>query len=171
MRRARVAPIHHIHRPVGTGLTIDRTESDVIGFHQRSTKRAFPTRAVALEAVPVDGARKQIARDICALELFGQRGALIHDAAASHVAAFEAAHRHVFEVSVGMWIVQWPVLGETFYIIRALHLMQADLLTEIRSSNDLAFFVKIETPGVATTFAEQLELARDGVVTPDALLK
>src|SRR5205823_4931796 len=42
---------------------------------------------------------------------------------------------------------------------------------EICPGDDIAVFVEVESPGVAAAFREQLELARDRMVAPDALLK
>src|SRR5206468_4050193 len=64
-----------------------------------------------------------------------------------------------------------PVFAETLNIISALHLVQPDLLAEIGPGDDVPMFVEVEAPGIAAAFREQLELARDRMVTPDALLK
>src|SRR5439155_25087807 len=131
----------------------------------------FETRSVAFEHVPVDRVCQQIARDVGAVETVRKRATLVDDSAAGDVAAFEPGVGNVIEVTERIRIMQGPVFAETLDIISALHLVQPDLLAEIGPGDDVPMFVEVEAPGIAAAFREQLKLARDRVVTPDALVK
>ena len=96
---------------------------------------------------------------------------MIDDSAAGDMAAFEAGVGNVVEITERVGIVQRAVFAEAFDVVAALHLVQPDLLAEIGPRNDVAVLVEIEAPGVAAAFREQLELARERMIPPDALLK
>src|SRR5437870_3150177 len=87
------------------------------------------------------------------------------------MAAFEPGVGDMIEVAECVRIVQRPVLAESFDVVASLHLVQSDLLAEIRSRDDVAVLVEIESPGITSPFGEKLELMRERMVTPDALLK
>jgi len=78
---------------------------------------------------------------------------------------------HVFEVAIGVRIVQRAMLGEAFDVVGSLHLVQADDVAGIGARHYVAVAVEVESPGVAAPFAEQLEAFGGRVVAPDALLK
>ena len=49
--------------------------------------------------------------------------------------------------------------------------MQANFFAEVRARDDLAVLIEVQAPGVAAALTEQLEGARDRMITPDALLE
>ena len=55
---------------------------------------------------------QQIASDVLALKRFGKRIALIHAAADGHVPAAKVLMRSMFEVAVGMRVVQCSMFSE-----------------------------------------------------------
>src|SRR5438445_3157522 len=132
---------------------------------------ASETGAIALEHMPINRVGQQIARNVSAVELCWKSAALINDSAIRDMTAFETFVRNVVEVTEGVGIMQRAVFAEPFDVVSALHLMQPDLFAEIRPCNDIAVFVEIESPRVSAAFREQFELTRDGMITPDALLK
>src|SRR6267154_4966538 len=121
--------------------------------------------------MPIDCVREQITRYVNAVELRWKSASLIDDSAIRDVAAFEPGGRNLIAVAERVRIVQRPVFAEAFDIVAALHLVQSDLLAEVCSRDDVAVLVEIESPGVAAPFGEQLELMRERMVTPDALLE
>src|SRR5207249_12235598 len=131
----------------------------------------FEAGAVSFKRVPINRVRQEVPRDIGAVERRRKRAALIENPSAGDVAALEAVVWNVIEVTERVGIVQRAVFAEAFDVISSLHLVQRDLLAEIRSRDEVAVSVEIDPPGVAAAFREQLKFARERVITPDALLK
>src|SRR5439155_2994577 len=171
MSRPLVIPVRDVNRAVRATRAIHRPKPDIVRGQQLAAETALETGPVAFQDMPIHRVGEQITRDVNAVELRWKSASLIDDSAIRDVAAFEPGVRDMIEVAERVRIVQRPVFAETFDIVAALHLVQPDLLAEIRSRDDVAVFVEIESPGVATPFGEQLELMRERMVTPDALLK
>src|SRR5439155_10108079 len=114
---------------------------------------------------------EQIAGDVLAAEAGRERVASIDDATDGDVSATRIAMRHVLEITVSVGIVQRPVLAERLPVVAALHAVQHVNAAVVRAVEQIAVLVEIEAPGVATPLAEQLELVRDWMIAPDALLK
>src|SRR5262249_25624655 len=55
--------------------------------------------------------------------------------------------------------------------IRTLHAVEMTIGAEICAVNQFAVGIEVQSPGVAATLAEKLELMRQRMVAPDALLK
>src|SRR5262249_15056127 len=113
----------------------------------------------------------EIASDVLAAELSRERIALIDDTADSDVSAARIAVRHVLEVTVGIRIVQGPVLAERLPVVAALDTMQHVNAAVVRTIEEVTVLVEIEAPRVAAPLAEQLELVRDRMITPNTLLE
>ena len=63
------------------------------------------------------------------------------------------------------------MLAEALPVITALHAVQHPIRAEIGRIDQFAILIEIEAPGIAATFAEQLEAACDRMIAPHALLK
>ena len=171
MSRPLVIPVRDVNRAVRATRAIHWPKPDIVRGQQLAAETALETGPVAFQDMPIDCVGEQITRDVNAVELRWKSASLIEDSAIRDVAAFEPGVRDMIEVAERVRIVQRPVFAETFDIVAALHLVEPDLLAEIRSRDDVAVLVEIESPGVAAPFGEKLELMRERMVTPNALLK
>ena len=75
--------------------------------------------------------------------LLGKRAALIDDAAARDVPALEAGIGDVLEIAVGVRILQLAVLGESFDVVGALHLVQHGGIAPVGAGDHVAVPVEI----------------------------
>src|SRR5262245_11671737 len=75
------------------------------------------------------------------------------------------------EVPVSMRVVQRAMFLEALDVVGTLHLVEHRVAAPVGASDGVAVLVEIETPGVATPFTKQLELLRERVIAPDALLE
>src|SRR5262249_46521732 len=102
-----------------------------------------------LDDVPVQGVGQQVAGDVDVLELLGERAATVDNAAAGYVAPLKALVRHVLEVTVGVWVLQFAVLAEVLDVKGPLDLVQHDGAVVVRTGDDVAMLVEVQPPGVA----------------------
>ena len=96
--------------------------------------------------------------------------AVIYDAAGRKMMAAIAVMRDVFEITVGMRIVQRAVFAKILHIIRALQCVQ-HLFAGVGAAKNFAIVVKVQSPQISAAFGEQFEFVRDRVIAPNALLK
>src|SRR5262249_54963730 len=83
----------------------------------------------------------------------------------------EVAVWDVVDEAVGERVVQRAVLAERLPVVAALDAVQHGEAADVGAVEQVAARVEVEAPGVAAALAEQLELPRDRVVAPDALLE
>ena len=79
--------------------------------------------------------------------------------------------RRVIEEAIGMRVMQGPVLGKRFDQIGPLQTMQQDMPTIIGAVEQFTRPVKVQSPAIASPFAEKLELTGLRMIPPDTLLK
>ena len=128
MGGALVVPVDDVDGGIGPGEQVDRPEPSVAGVDQRAAVPAGEGRAVALEHVPVDGVRQQVAPDERAAERRRKGVALVDDPAGRDVAAvLGPAVSDRAEVAVGVRVVQRAVLGEALDVIAALYHVKRDV--------------------------------------------
>src|SRR5579875_30032 len=151
---ALVVPVGNIDGTVRSGQAIDGTKPASVGDEKIAAETAGETRSLAFDNMPVQRVRKEVSGDVDVAKRIGIGAALIDDAAAGHVSAFEMLIRDMVEVAVGVRIVQRAMLAKTFDVIAALYLMQHGEAAPVRAGEDLAVFVEIESPGVAAAFGE-----------------
>src|SRR5262249_61934697 len=92
-------------------------------------------------------------------------------AAAGDVPALEPGVRDVFEIAVGVRVVQRAVLAEALDVVGPLHLVEHGEPAPVRAGDHLPVLVEVEAVGVPAALAEEFELVRLRVVAPDALLE
>src|SRR5439155_14545119 len=109
-----VAPVGDIENAVRPHETIHRAQTIVIANQEIYAEVSGEAGGLWLQHVPVDGVRQEVAGDVSVVERLGKRAALVENAAASHMAAFESLVRHVLEIAKGKWIVQRTVLSQAF---------------------------------------------------------
>ena len=97
---------------------------------------------------------QQIASDVLAVKRFGKRIALIHNAADRHVPAAKVLVGRMFEVAVGMRIVQGSMFAERLQKVAALHTMQQRVTAVIRAVEQSSDTIKIKSPRVSTAFTK-----------------
>ena len=121
MSRPLVIPVRDVNRAVRANRAINRPKPGVVRSQQLAAETALETGPVAFQEMPIDCVGEQITRYVKAIELRWKSAALIDDSAISDMAAFEAGVRNMFEITVGIGVVQRPMFAEAFDIVAALH--------------------------------------------------
>ena len=171
MSGAGVVPVGDIERAVGTDRHIGRGEPGIAGHQQFAAMCGADRRAVRADCMPVQAMSEQIAGDVGVAKGGRQMVGLIDNAADRDMAAAEVIVRRVFEIAVGMRIVQGPVFTERLDVVGALHAMQQRMAAVIGAVKQLSTAIEIESPRISAAFAEQLERLRHGMVPPHPLLE
>src|SRR5438105_2401443 len=121
--------------------------------------------------MPVNRVGKRVSRDVSLIKLFGKSSALVENAAAGYMPAFESLVGNMVEIAEGIRVLQFAVLAEAFDIVGALHLVEANDVAKVGAGDGVAVGIEVESPGVASSLGEQLELSGKRMITPDALLE
>src|ERR1051326_3029677 len=121
---ALVKPIGDINGAVRSQGEVAGSKPGVVGHEQFAAIAGSEGGTPGFEVVPLNGVAEEIAGDVFATKLFGERIALINDSAIGDVAAREVLIWHMVEVTVGVGIVQRAMFAETFPVIAALDAME-----------------------------------------------
>src|SRR5205807_2282144 len=109
--------------------------------------------------------------DVPVAEQGGEGVSAIGNSADRDVAAREVRVGDMIEISVSVPVVQGTVFAERLPVVTALHAVQHREPADVRAVKQLAVAVEIEAPRIPAALAEQLELVRQRVVAPHALLE
>ena len=121
--------------------------------------------------MPVQTVSEQIAGDVRVSKRDRKGITLIDDPPHGDVAATKVLMRTMFEITIGMRIVQGAMFCERFDKIASLNPVKQHVPAVICAVKQFSRPIKVEPPRVTSPFTKQFELASFRVVAPDPLLK
>jgi hypothetical protein len=114
---------------------------------------------------------EQVPRDVLVAESLGEGVRLVEEAPHRDVPLVRPLVADVVEVSEGVGVLQRAVLVELLPARGPLDPVQRDEAAEVGAREEVAGGVEVEPPHVPPAVAEELELAGNRMIPPDALLE
>src|SRR5262249_5732411 len=159
-----------VERPVGPDEVLDRPEPAVRREDEVFLEARGEGRAIRLQPADPHGVGPQVGVDHGLVETRGEESPLVDHEPAGQGAAEEAVVADWVEVAEGIGVMERAMLAEPLDVIGPLDVV-AERLGGVAAGEEPALGVEIDPPGVAAALGEELELLRDRMVSPDALLE